>query len=407
MDLAEQRARAAALDHSFLFIQGPPGTGKTWTGARIVVDLMRRGRRIGVAATSHKAIHNLLDEIGKAAREERVPVRGLKKCSKGDAETEYGGDWIANVDETEELIDRARRVQLLAGTSWLFAHEGLDGDGLVDTLVIDEAGQVSLADALAMGTAARNLILLGDPSQLAQVSQGTHPDGVGASVLEHLLGSHQTVPPDMGIFLDRTRRMHPDVCRFVSEIVYENRLVGLPELANQTTAFGTGLRFLAVEHEGNVAASPEEAERGAREGRTMLGGSWTNSKGETRPLKPTDFMVVAPYNAQVRLLRRTLQAAGLGDVPVGTVDKFQGQEAPIVFYSMATSSAEDVPRTLDFLFSRNRLNVAVSRAMCLACIVASPRLLESRARTIDQMRLINALCRFAEMADGQATGFHS
>jgi len=402
MALGEQRERAAALDQSYLFIQGPPGTGKTWTGARIVVDLIRRGRRVGVAATSHKAIHNLLDEIGQAAREEGVSVRGLKKCSAGNAETEYAGDWIADVDDTDELVERAPRVQLLAGTAWLFAHEDLDGGALVDTLVIDEAGQVSLADALAMGTAARNLILLGDPSQLAQVSQGTHPEGVGASVLEHLLGPHQTVPPEQGIFLDRTRRMHPGVCRFVSEIVYDGRLVGLPELANQRTAFGTGLRFLPVDHTGNVAAAPEEADRIAREIRTMLAGSWTNRNSETRALGQKDFMVVAPYNLQVRLLRRTLQAAGLGDVPVGTVDKFQGREAPVVFYSMATSSAEDVPRTLDFLFSRNRLNVAVSRAMCLACIVASPRLLESRARTIEQMRLINALCRFAEMAGEQS-----
>ena len=401
MDLREQRERAAALDQSYLFIQGPPGTGKTWTGARIVVDLIRRGRRVGVAATSHKAIHNLLDEIGRAAREEGVRVRGLKKSSAGNAETEYTADWVTNLADTDKLVAAAPRAQLVAGTAWLFAHEDFDGGALVDTLVIDEAGQVALADALAMGTAARNLILLGDPSQLAQVSQGTHPEGVGASVLEHLLGDHLTVPPDMGIFLDRTRRMHPDVCRFVSEIVYDNRLDGLPNLAAQKTAFGTGLRFLPVDHVGNVAAAPEEAERVAREIRAMLGGSWTNRDGQTRPLAETDFMVVAPYNMQVRLLRRRLEAAGLAGVPVGTVDKFQGREAPVVFYSMATSSAEDVPRTLDFLFSRNRLNVAVSRAMCLACIVASPRLLESRARTIEQMRLINALCRFAEMAGGE------
>jgi len=220
-------------------------------------------------------------------------------------------------------------------------------------------------------------------------------------VLEHLLGDHPTVAPDMGIFLDRTRRMHPDVCRFVSEIVYDGRLDGLPQLAAQKTAFGTGLRYLPVDHVGNVAAAPEEAERIAAEITTMRGGSWTNRKGETCPLKESDFMVVAPYNLQVRRLRQALQAAGLGNVPVGTVDKFQGREAPVVFYSMATSSAEDVPRSLEFLFSRNRLNVAVSRAMCLACIVASPRLLESRARTIEQMRLINALCRFAEMAEEQ------
>ncbi|PYN26567.1 MAG: hypothetical protein DMD99_05165, partial [Candidatus Rokuibacteriota bacterium] len=402
MDLREQRERAAALDHGYLFIQGPPGTGKTWTGARIVVDLIRRGQRVGVAATSHKAIHNLLDQIGEAAREEGVRIRGLKKSSAGSAETEYTADWVTNLADTDKLVTAAPRAQLVAGTAWLFAHGDFDGGALVDTLVIDEAGQVALADALAMGTAARNLILLGDPSQLAQVSQGTHPEGVGASVLEHLLGDHLTVPADMGIFLDRTRRMHPDVCRFVSEIVYDNRLDGLPSLAAQKTAFGTGLRFLPVDHVGNVAAAPEEAERVAREIRAMLGGAWTNRDGETRPLTETDFMVVAPYNMQVRLLRRTLQAAGLGNVPVGTVDKFQGREAPVVFYSMATSSAEDVPRTLDFLFSRNRLNVAVSRAMCLACIVASPRLLESRARTIEQMRLINALCRFAEMAGEQA-----
>jgi uncharacterized protein len=399
-DPRELRERAAALDDSYLFIQGPPGTGKTWTGARIIVDLIRRGRRVGVAATSHKAIHNLLDEIERAARDEGVRIRGLKK-SGGGAETEYPGDWIINIADTRKFVEASPRVQLLAGTAWLFAHQDLDGGALVDTLVIDEAGQVALADALAMGTAARNLILLGDPLQLAQVSQGTHPEGTGASVLEHLLGDRPTVPPDMGIFLDRTRRMHPDVCRFVSEIVYDGRLDGLPHLAAQTTAFGTGLHYLPVEHVGNVSVAPEEAERIAREIDAMRGGSWTNRDGETCPLKESDFMVVAPYNAQVRRLLQALQGAGLGNVPVGTVDKFQGREAPVVFYSMATSSAEDVPRSLEFLFSRNRLNVAVSRAMCLACIVASPRLLESRARTIEQMRLINALCRFVEIAGDQ------
>jgi uncharacterized protein len=397
-DLAELRARAAALDQSYLFIQGPPGTGKTWTGARLVVDLIRRGRRVGVAATSHKVIHNLLDAIGQAAREEGVAFRGLKKSTSGSAESEYTGDSIVNVGDMGKLVAAASRVQLLAGTAWLFAHHGLDGGALVDTLVIDEAGQVALAGALAMGTSARNVILLGDPQQLAQVSQGTHPEGTGSSVLEHLLGEHPTVPADRGIFLDRTRRMHPDVCGFISEVVYEGRLEGLPELACQGTDFGTGLRYLPVDHVGNVAAAPEEAERIAREIKAMRGGSWTNRDGGRGPLKDSDFMVVAPYNAQVRRLRQALEAAGLAGVPVGTVDKFQGREAAVVFYSMATSSAEDVPRGLEFLFSRNRLNVAVSRAMCLAYVVTSPRLLESRARTIEQMRLVNALCRFVEMA---------
>ena len=198
MEVREQCERAAALDSSYLFIQGPPGTGKTWTGARIVVDLVRRGRRVGVAATSHKAIHNLLDEIERAARAEGVSLRGLKKCTGGAAESEYAGDWVTNVADTAKLVAAAPRAQLVAGTAWLFAHRALDGGELVDTLVIDEAGQVSLADALAMGTAARNVILLGDPLQLAQVSQGTHPEGTGLSVLEHLLGTHATVPAEQG-----------------------------------------------------------------------------------------------------------------------------------------------------------------------------------------------------------------
>jgi uncharacterized protein len=206
----------------------------------------------------------------------------------------------------------------------------------------------------------------------------------------------------MGVFLERTRRMHPDVCRFISEVVYESRLDGVPEVARQSTAFGTGLGFLPVEHVGNASASTDEAEAVAAEIRKMAGGSWTNADGEEQPLRSKDFMVVAPYNAQVRRLREALRAAGLAEVPVGTVDKFQGREAPVVFYSMATSSAEDVPRTLEFLFSRNRLNVAVSRAMCLAFVVANPLLLESRARTIEQMRLINALCRFADLAEAWA-----
>ena len=359
---------------------------------------MRLGRRVGVTATSHKVIHNLLAEVEKAAREEGLAFRGLKKATANE-ESAYRGTAIRDAEEIADFVGAGRDVLLFAGTAWLFAREDMDGG--VDTLVIDEAGQVSLADALAMGTAARNVILLGDPLQLAQVSQGTHPPGTEKSVLEHLLGEAATIPPDRGVFLERTRRMHPDVCRFISEIVYDSRLDGLPELARQATAFGTGLRFMPVDHGGNMSSSTEEAQAVAAEIGKMVGASWTNRDGETAPLREQDFMVVAPYNAQVRRLRDALRAAGLAGVPVGTVDKFQGREAPIVFYSMATSSAEDIPRSLEFLFSRNRLNVAVSRAMCLAFVVASPRLLESRARTIEQMRLINALCRFVEMA--QAT----
>ncbi|HEY2817100.1 MAG TPA: TM0106 family RecB-like putative nuclease [Casimicrobiaceae bacterium] len=400
VDIVEQRALTLQLDSSYLFIQGPPGTGKTYTGARLVTELIGRGRRVGVTATSHKAIHNLLDEIERSAKEEGLRFRGLKKSSNDNPESPYDSASISSADKIDAFTGAGADTLLFAGTAWLFAHAALAG--AVDTLIIDEAGQVSLADALAMGTSARNIVLLGDPLQLAQVSQGMHPEGTGSSVLEHVLGDNATVPPHMGLFLERTRRMHPDVCQFISEIVYDGRLHGISELERQTTTFGTGLRFKSVPHVGNAAASSDEAIAVTAEIAAMMGSAWTNRDGEVQPLRQSDFMVVAPYNAQVRRLRDALSKAGFPDVPVGTVDKFQGREAAIVFYSMATSSIEDVPRSLEFLFSRNRLNVAISRAMCLAIIVASPKLLESHARTIEQMRLINALCRFVEIADAQA-----
>jgi uncharacterized protein len=392
-DLGEMKALALGLDGSYLFVQGPPGTGKTWTGARLVVYLLANGKRVGISAQSHKAIHNLLDEVEKVAREDGVRFRGLKKSAAGNPESEYGGDFIRSEANVAKVVRAALHVGLLAGTAWLFARE--EFDGALDYLMIDEAGQISLADAVAMGTSARNVILLGDPLQLAQVSQGVHPQGSAASVLEHLLGEAPTIPEDRGLFLERSFRMHPDVCAFVSDIVYAGRLHADASAARRTTAFGTGIRFIPAEHAGNRTASDEEVE-GIRDTIAgMLGGSFTDADGPSRPLREDDFMVVTPYNAQVRRLRTGLPAG----VRIGTVDKFQGQEAPVVFFSMATSSGEDVPRSLAFLFSRNRLNVAVSRAQCLAVLVCSPRLLEARCRSIEEMELVNALCRLVEYAE--------
>ena len=393
-DPEEMKALALGLDGSYLFIQGPPGSGKTWTGACLVVHLLAQGKRIGVAAQSHKVIHNLLDEIEREAREQGVRFHGLKKSTSTNDESEYHGQFIRNEPRAESIAVAGHGVQLLAGTAWLFARADLDST--LDYLVIDEAGQVSLADALALGTSARNLILLGDPLQLAQVSQGVHLERSGVSVLEHLLGDAQTIPEDRGLFLERSYRMHPDVCAFISEIVYTGRLRSDDSAARRTTVFGTGIRFLPVEHEGNRSASDEEVTRIAAAIARMLGGSFTDANGATRPLRAEDFMVVAPYNAQVRRLRAGLQPG----VRIGTVDKFQGQEAPVVFFSMATSSGEDVPRNLAFLFSRNRLNVAMSRAQCLAVLVCSPRLLEAHCQSIEEMALVNALCRLVEYADG-------
>jgi predicted RecB family nuclease len=385
-DLHAAKAIVEGLDGRHLVIQGPPGSGKTYTGARLIAHLIGLGRRVGVTSTSHKAIHNLIAEVEKTG----VAFRGLKK---GDS---YETGSVTTSGNQTHFSSPDDDVLLLAGTSWLFSRE--DMEGVVDTLFVDEAGQVSLADALALGTCAKNIVLLGDPQQLGQVSQGIHPEGAAVSVLEHLLGGEDTVPPDRGLFLSRTWRMHPEICRFISETSYEGRLHSVPETERQRIdspgLTGTGLRWLPVEHEGNRGSSVEEADRIAGELEQLIGGTFTDRDGRERRIGYDDVLVVTPYNAQVRCLRARLGPRAR----IGTVDKFQGQEAPVVFFSMATSSGDDLPRNLEFLFSRNRLNVAISRAQALAVLVSSPKLLEIRCRTIDQMRMVNALCRFVEDA---------
>jgi uncharacterized protein len=247
---------------------------------------------------------------------------------------------------------------------------------------------VSLADALAIGTVARNVVLVGDPQQLDQVIQGTHPPGSGSSVLRHLIGGDATIPPERGVFLERTFRLHPDVCGYVSEEFYEGRLEPAAAAAERTTPVGTGLRYLPVANEGNRQEAGEEVEVVRDEVERLVAAG----------VPPAEIMVVSPSNVQVNALREALPA----EVRVGTVDEFQGQEAQVVLYSIASSGGEDVPRGLEFLLSRNRLNVAISRARCLAYLVCSPKLLEVNARSIPHMRLANALCRFVEVAEAQA-----
>ncbi|WBV43506.1 DEAD/DEAH box helicase [Pseudoroseomonas cervicalis] len=394
-------ARAvASLDHSHLFIQGPPGTGKTYTASRAAVALLRQGKRIGVASLSHKAINNLLEGIEAAAKEAGVSFEGVKKATAGIAEQAVEGEFITTVTSNDEVGEDA---QLIAGTAWLFARE--EQELALDVLFVDEAGQVSLANLVAMGTAARNIVLVGDQQQLGQPIQGAHPEGTGVSALEHLLQGAATVPPDRGIFLDTSFRMHPALCGWVSEAIYDGRLQAHPSAAGQALLLPPdapaplvphGLRFLSIEHEGRSQSCPEEAKAVARLWRNLMGQRWTDRKGAERTIGPEDVLVVAPYNVQVNLIRRLLPEGAR----VGTVDKFQGQEAPVVLVSMTTSSGDDLPRDIAFLFSRNRLNVAVSRAKCLAVLLASPRLLEVECGKVEELARVNTLCSAFTWQDG-------
>jgi uncharacterized protein len=282
--------------------------------------------------------------------------------------------------------------ELFAGTSWLFSREELDGK--LDYLFVDEAGQISLADALALGTCARTLVFLGDPNQLPQVSQGAMPEAAKVSVLQHLLGEDTTVPPERGVFLEHTWRLRPELTRFTSEAYYAGRLECVEETGRRSVAIGNGLFFREVEHAGNGQLSWAEADAVAESIEAVIGTPYTDEHGVTRPLTEADVLVVTPYNAHVRALRRMVPEG----VRVGTVDKFQGQEAPVVLVSLASSSGEDAPRGISFVFNRNRINVATSRAQCRVELVCSPRLLEADCKTPEQMALVNALCRFVELA---------
>ncbi len=294
----------------------------------------------------------------------------------------------------------AGQVDVAAGTVWAWAQE--DAEGLVDTLVIDEAGQLSLANALGASTAARNLLLLGDPQQLEQPIQGSHPEGCDTSALEHLLGEHDTIPPDRGLFLGTTWRLHPTICGFTSEIFYEGRLDHHPQCKGQaltgpTPFAGAGLWLQLVQHQGNTSSAPEEVESIAALVRGLVRPDigWIDFDGVAHPITHNDIRVVSPYNAQVAALRAALPEAA---EQIGTVDRFQGQEAPVVIYSMTTSSTDEAPRGLEFLFSLNRLNVATSRARCVCILVASPALLAAECRSPRQMKLVNALCRYQELS---------
>ena len=403
-DLAAARRLAMTLDRTTLPIQGPPGSGKTYSGARMILTLLAAGKRVGITGTSHKVIGNLLKAVLKAAQEE--PDVGVRIVQKGEKEQVLDDERVIRGKDAGDI--RAQlddgRANIAAGTTWLWASAKMVG--AVDVLFVDEAGQISLANVVAISRATESLVLLGDPQQLDQPMQGSHPPGADQSALAHVLAGQATMPPDRGLFLEKTWRLHPDLCAYTSEVFYDDRLEPEPHLVVQrlnaaglAIGDGVGPRLLEVPTIGADSESPEEADEVARVARSIVeaGARWVNEKGELRPVTWDEVLIVAPYNAQVGAIKRRLPA----EARVGTVDKFQGQEAPISIYSLTTSNPELAPRGMDFLYSRNRLNVATSRARCITIVAASPDLLRVRARTPAQMRLANALCRYVEMASAR------
>ncbi|AXP82758.1 hypothetical protein CJ739_3697 [Mariniflexile rhizosphaerae] len=386
---------ASKLNNSYLPIQGPPGSGKSFTGSHMVLELIKKGKKIGITALSHKVIINLLDKVQKLAINQKIDVSIIYKGSNND-ETEYEWNMVKSIDP---ILSNISKYQVIAGTSFMWCNEKLKNN--VDYLIIDEAGQFALIDTLVVSQASKNIVFLGDHQQLKQPMKGVHPDGTDVSALEHLLEGKKTISEEKGVFLEKTYRMHPSICFFDSEMFYESRLQSVDGLENQrvegNTVFqGSGLFYKAVTHEGNTNFSLEEIEDIEKITTELTKGDvfWYDDKNVKRVLQDTDIKIITPYNSSVFELQKRIPT-----IEIGTVDKFQGQEAAVIIYSLASSSPEDAPRGMDFLYSPNRFNVAVSRAKAIFIMVGSPNIFEPDCKSPEQIKLANPFCRFIELAE--------
>ncbi|MGW5239010.1 TM0106 family RecB-like putative nuclease [Monashia sp. NPDC004114] len=387
-----------SLDGEVLAVQGPPGTGKTFAGSALVRELLDAGLRVGVTAQSHAVVLNLLDEVARPAWH-----KDGTNAEEGE-EPDDPNTLIRHTTDNGAIVEalRSGEATLVGGTAWLWSREDLQDS--VDVLVIDEAGQFSLANAVAVAAAARSLVLLGDPQQLTQPTKAVHPYGSGVSALDHLRiegdDVHDVIPADRGIFLDRTYRMHPSLTAFVSELAYEGLLESAPGrerlgVEAPGALSGSGLRWVPVEH-ATVSDQSSDDEAGVVRALVadLIRGTWTSAEGVTAPVGLDDILVVAPYNAQVATLARALPEGSR----IGTVDKFQGQQGAVVIYSMASTTASAAPRGVSFLYDLHRLNVAISRAKTMAVVVGSPLLMDAAVHTPEELRAVNALCRFVDEA---------
>jgi uncharacterized protein len=375
----------------------------------VIVSLLAEGKRVGVASNGRKAVINLLAACGEAVREGGNRLEGILVGAEDDDPVFSSNPGLVHVAKNADGYT-AYSIGVVGGTAWLFTLPAWEG--VLDFLFVDEAGQVSLANAVAMARCAKNLVLLGDQMQLEQPVQGSHPGDAGLSALQYALKDtkasrpdapvlHAVVPPDFGLFLGESRRMHPSVCSFISESIYEGRLnafgdcsrqkIAVPANANGFITVESGIVFSGIEHDGDIQQSDEEVQRVCAIFKELLGRQYTDKDNKTQALALKDFLFIAPYNAQVRALQAALPA----DVRVGSVDKFQGLEAPVCILSLCSSCGEYGSRGLAFILDRNRVNVAISRAQCLAVVVADPRIASAAAGSIDEMVLINLFCKLA------------
>jgi len=390
---------------TYIAVQGPPGTGKTYVGSHVIARLVNdHGWKIGVVAQSHAVVENMLDRVVQAG----VPAGGVGKVLKGGERPGEQSFTVLPRNGLSAFQQGKAKGYVIGGTAWDFANVTRVGRRALDLLVVDEAGQFSLASTVAVSMSARRLLLLGDPQQLPQVSQGTHPAPIDTSALGWLMQGEAVLPAGHGYFLAQTWRLHPDVARPVSELSYDGQLRARKGTERRSIEGVTpGVHPVRVEHHGNVTESPEEAEEVLRIVRESVGRTFTDISIDddqvatpqvARPLTQHDVIVVAPYNAQQQLVEHTLARGGFPDVRVGTVDKFQGQEAAIAILTLGASSGRDAPRGPEFLLLQNRLNVGISRAKVAAYVVHSPGLLDDLPFHAESVARLSAFARLVGRA---------
>ena len=394
-DLISQSAEVVKnLNNSYLTIQGPPGTGKTYSSAKIIIELIKAGKKVGVTSNSHEAIKTLLIAIEQQAKSQDFEFSGMRKAKSSD---KYDWNFIKDVT-TGKPLDM-EDYSLYAGTSWFFVDPRMNKT--LDYLFIDEAGQVALGTTIANATSAKNLILIGDQMQLSQPMRAKHEGYARMSSLDFILENEDTISASRGIFLNTTRRLNNKICNFISSSFYDSRLTSDPITETRSVNLkldpikDEGLFYVPIEHTGCSQRSDEEADLVEKTYNKIINKEF--KVGDTTgKISAKDIMVVAPYNAQANNIREKLKKKFKDDVRVGTIDLFQGQEAKVVLISMTTSDVESLPRHKDFFFSRNRLNVAISRAECVAIIIFNENLLLASASSINEMKLMNSFCKLLE-----------
>ena len=389
------------LNDSYIYIQGPPGTGKTYQAANAITELLKQNKKIAITGLSHKVIHNLLYRVEEMAAKKQIEFVGYKRGNLEDDDQIFNGEYIQTHSKDPIFMDALEESnvgQIFAGTKFHLSSRYYDEK--IDFLFIDEAGQVSLADLISIGNIAKNIVLIGDQNQLGQPIKGNHPNNSGQSILDYLLEGKDTIPDDRGIFLNKTYRLNSKINNFISSNFYEERLICDERTDKRVIHFNknsmikdSGIHFIEMKHENNIQTSLEEFEVVNKLMKQMIGSDYEDN-GKKRKLNVEDFLIISPYNTQVNLLISKLEEAKIKNPKVGTIDKFQGQEAPITIISMTSSDSDSLPRNKEFFFSRNRLNVAISRAQVASIILFNPLLLDSSPKNLDHIKLMNNFFKF-------------